>query len=106
MLVVRWRDISPDLYLARGEREQPTSLPFFHVPLRLEPITIELLFFHSFVLSLGSNNNSYNLGRMGPRLLHFIRSRKIKKKRKNGRSQILRTRRPRAGIRCYLVRVL
>ena len=36
--------------------EQPTRSSFFHVPLHLKPITIALLFSHSFIPSLGSNN--------------------------------------------------
>ena len=53
--VVRRSDISPSLSLASRERKRPTSPLFFHVPLRLEPIAIPPLFFHFFMLSLGSN---------------------------------------------------
>ena len=49
---VRRRNISPRLSLINQWKEQPTrdSPPFIHLPLRLEPIAIVLVFF------LGSKN--------------------------------------------------
>jgi len=51
VLLVRLRYISPGMSLA--SREQRTSPPLSHVPLRSEPIAIALLFVPSFLLSLG-----------------------------------------------------